>query len=126
MEWRKHRDHMTSQEEKVIYKLIKSNIYRLSEHAKIKMIERDILNEYINDSLRKFEIIELHWKNRTPRVLIRNQREINGYSICLVIDLLHKEIITVYKNKFEDNHYTLDEGIYTIDVNLLDSLKYCR
>jgi hypothetical protein len=126
MEWRKHYTQMNPLEEKRIYKIIKNNAYRLTEHAKTKMIERNILNRDINESLRKFDIIELHWKQNCPRVLIRNQKDINGYSICLVIDLLHNEIVTVYKNKCSDNHYTLDDSIYFTSINLLDSLKCCK
>ena len=62
----------------------------------------------LRDLLNTGEIIEYHTLKGSRRVLIRNIET----GISIVVDLDSKMIVSVWQNKFNDNHKTLDTSSY--------------
>ena len=82
-------------------------------HAKERMQEKSITFRDISNALEDFNVVELHQKGWDTRILLRGKAEDRyGKNTCLSLSLITFRVITVYKNKATDNHYTLQQENY--------------
>jgi len=103
----------------------KLNTFDFTDYAQIRMKERNVEPEDVLKSIYYGKVIEAHNNNsQVIRVLLRHQ--VNEYYICTVIDLFKKSIITVYKNKKEDDHFTLNWSQYEWYVDIVDYISQMK
>jgi hypothetical protein len=117
-ECRKHINDMTFEDVGIIEMLTNQNTYNFCEYALRTLNYRDIPKDYVLDTIRNGNIIEVHIKNNDIRVLKRSLKAYAGYNICVVYGLISKDIITSYKNVVGDNHFNLDLSLYKNEVNI--------
>lgn len=122
-EWRKHYRHMTKWEIKRLQEAINNNQFKHTYYSYTRQHERDISDIAIQKTIKYGNIVEFHYKDGDSRVLLRGMCNTDGYSVCVVLSLSKKEIITIYKNKIMDNHDTLHKEIYD---NKIDIMKYIK
>lgn len=118
---RKHRKQMRPEELANLRKELDALIDDLKfiPYAIKRMEERRITIDEVLSSVRLGEIIEAH--NIIPddiRVLVRHAVKDTTYSVCPVVSLKNKIVVTVYVNETKDNHETLDWSLYNWKVDL--------
>lgn len=123
MNKRKHYTQMSPKELHYLRSEIdKLGTFDFTDYAEVRMKERDVAIEDVLKSIYYGKIIEVHNNNyKVIRVLLRYQ--MNEYYICTVVDLFKKSIITVYKNKKEDDHFTLNWSQYEWYVDIVDYIN---
>jgi hypothetical protein len=114
---------MTKWEVKYLQELINNNKFDYTYYSYIRLNEREIPETSVEKTIKYGNIIEFHYKDGDARVLLRGRSNVDGYSICVVLSLSKKQIITIYKNEFMDNHDTLHNEIYN---NKIDIMKYIK
>lgn len=122
-EWRKHASQMTKYELRRLYQLINNNQFSYTDYSKDRLQTRKIKDSRVQNVIKFGCIIEFHYKNGDYRVLLRSVERANSQSICVVVNLTEKQIITVYQNEITDNHDTLHNEIYD---NRIDIMKYIK
>lgn len=123
-EWRKHSSQMNKSEKQIIRDFVSNGKkYNYTKHAELRKSEKNIADIEVARCISYNDIIEFHFVDDSKRVLLRGKNTENGYHVCVVVDLDTHDIITVYKNRNNDNHFTLDESEYDKSYNLLDYIK---
>lgn len=124
LEVRKHFSHLTSEEKTFLNSfLTKDNKeYRAINHAIIRSKEKIITNESVDRAIHNGKIVEYHYKQGN-RVLVRGNVNEDGYNICVVIDCDTLEILTVFFNKENDAHVTLNKSLYRKNFDVLSMFK---
>lgn len=122
-EWRKHYSQMTKWEIKRIQDAINNSHFTHTEYSLQRTIGRSISELDIQRVIKFGSIIEFHYKDGDLRVLIRGTEKVNHDSVCVVVSINKKHIVTVYKNDCEDNHYTLHKEIYNRSIDLMRYLS---
>ena len=98
---------------KNILKNRKDKSITIIPHAKERMKEKSITFKDVSNALEDFNVIELHQKGWDTRILLRGKAEDRyGKNTCLSLSLITFRVITAYKNKATDNHYTLQQENY--------------
>ena len=126
---KKHIKQMRNTEKTLIKNKLKNlGALELSFHVKEQMIKRNITEEDIYNVMRDYSIIEFHHKindygKDDNRVLIRSNRKVNGYNICLSISLDKTRIITCYGNESKDKHKTIDMKNYDCKCDISKYIK---
>ena len=117
MNQRKHRIQMSQLEidemESYIHKQeVWANIGNiLTRHAKSRMSQWKVNSAEVLGTIRSGKIIEVHC-NAYPDVRALLRKEFGKYAVCVVVSLVRKEVVTVFVNQANDNHYTLDHSQY--------------
>lgn len=125
MERRKHISQMTPQE----ITLLKSKFRNIKEPAYTnyslgRLTQRKIQKKQVVRALRIGELIEYHLVGHHHRVLVRGTASKKGEIVCVVLDTDTKEVVTVFKNKATDHHWTLDSSNYSPKLDILKLLKW--
>ena len=124
MEFRKIYMDMTTQEKTELQKYISIN-YKLGNHAKDRLFQKQITKEQVYDVLKFGHIIEFHYLDGSNRILVRGNNNELGNNVCVVIDIIKGRIVTVYKNNnANDNHKTLNRSQYIRNLDILSLAKY--
>lgn len=126
MSTRKHISQMSKEEEYFLWKkLFGVNVeqWNITGHLLKRLDERggnfeDILSVIFNGT-----IIEYHSINNNNRILVRGKRSFNGSVICAVFEPETRNVITLYWNRFNDNHKTIDMQLYIADLDIVNSWK---
>lgn len=117
---------MTSKEIGEVRKWVnkKRKSYAYGSHTMKRIELRGVTSNEIRGALFHGDIVEVHFKNNFPRVLIRGRgANKQGEVTCVVFDLSTGAVITSYKNQKDDNHATLDTSAYSKDLDVIASLK---
>lgn len=122
-EWRKHTHHMTKWEVKRLQDTINNNKFDYTYYSYIRLNERNIDELSVQKTIKHGQIVEFHFKDGDARVLLRGKANVDGYSICVVLSLTKKQIITIYKNEYYDNHDTLHNELYNKKIDLMKYIK---
>lgn len=109
---RKHRFQMTDKE---IYEL-ESYIHNVSTwfntpHQAWRAKRRAVPPSEVLDTIKSGQIIEIH-NNNAPDIRAVMRKDFYRDSVCVVVSLVYRRIITVYTNSLDDQHYTLDASKY--------------
>jgi hypothetical protein len=112
VEWQKLYKDMTTWERRKISNIINNNEFRFNTYSWSRLRERSINKSDVYKTINNYEIIEYHFKNFQHRILIRGKEVVNNKIICVVLDLVEKTIVTVYKNDIDDIHESLHQNWY--------------
>lgn len=120
IEGRKHRSQMTTEEIDVLEYLLFAMSGWIIESALIhaKNKGRKITHEEVEDAIKTGEVIEI---NTLGRVLVRSKK-----GICVVVDLRHRVVITVWWNHPNDTHKRLNLAQYTWNIDVIAYLHRLR
>lgn len=118
--WKKHISQMNKQEEEFLRNMIDSKkVKTFSKHLLKRKNERDIDEKDILSIFSDYSIIEYNRVKKSHRCLIRGNKSVKGYNICLSIDIFDGVICTVYKNENTDHHKSINMSNY----NILDGIN---
>ena len=122
---RKHYSQMNKDESLFLFQeALKVHNWELDGHIKKKMNERGMIHkEEVVDILRFGELIEFHLRNGKSRILVRGSRTYYNFVPCAVFELKTGKIITLYWNKEDDNHRTIDMSRYNAELDVLDTYR---
>ena len=120
MEIRKYYLDFKTQEERILNTYLNKN-YKLTNYTIFRKKDRIITSDEIQRAIHNCKIIEFHYKD-SNRILVRGNKNENGYNICAVLNLDDSTIVTVYYNKINDNHCTLNTCNYSAYVNICSML----
>ena len=84
-----------------------TSLYRLSAHAKNRMVEKGITSSDIRSLLSDSYLVEVGDETGALCALWRTTE-----GVCGVLDLDHRQIKTVFRNDPNDNHASLDYSKY--------------
>lgn len=119
-ECRKHISQMTSED--IIFLKNKVRVKgkpQLTDYCKDKMKLRGIKEWQVKKAIKEGELIEYHYVNPfEQRVLLRGTPNKRGNVVCVVYDVHTRDVVTVYYNKFNDNHKTLNMDRYLEDIDI--------
>lgn len=117
---RKHWVQMSDAEfDRVVAEVKQVRSLELSTHAAERCVEKGISDSDIARAFRKHRVVEAHINDPNDlRVVLRGKPNRNNVCVCIVISLLHHEVVTVYPNHKDDNHRTIDWGNYLWDTDL--------
>lgn len=119
---RKHFTQMTSEEKGYLSRKIDTAMLRYSKHNNIRMEDREIEKEDIQETLKSFEIINFRMESLTSQsVTIRSRKKIEGNYIHLVIGIPDGKIITCYKHPYPDDK--ADLSIYNDKLDIRNLVK---
>lgn len=120
---KKHVRHMTKAEMNyLISKARTAQDVKVTKYTKERLKQRGGTKEDILHVLRNGYLIEYHKKDGKNRVLLRGVKRFLNDVLCVVFELDTNQIITVYWNRYDDNHYTLNESAYNRYVNILKEI----
>jgi hypothetical protein len=116
---RKHRFQMSDQEiariERHVHAIPSwSNV----EHALHRMVEKGVTPEQVLRTLECGYVVEVH-NNIADDIRCVFRRNSGWNSICVCVSLTKKYVVTVWKNKVDDNHSTLNPRKYQWKADLL-------
>lgn len=111
---KRHRFQMTAEETQAIESHVRSlNVREMVSHASERCAQKGVKAEDAVRALTCGQAIEIH--NEVPgdvRVVMRWTPTGNQNSACVVVSLVQRRIITVWPNRWNDNHSTLDRSQY--------------
>jgi hypothetical protein len=122
---RKHNSQFSKDEKGFLHGFLRANVGKVNSvkvHFEDRATERHFTFEDALETIKSGLIVEVH-NDRKPdvRVLVRGK---NG--TCVVVSLVTWEVITVYYNDPEDNHYGLNYNLYRWQVNAVNLVKELR
>lgn len=88
----------------------------ITQYAMKRLRQRQITVVDIRAAIREGELIEYHSNEEEgwERCLLRCDTTAIARSVCVVVDLTTRDIVTVYENAADDNHRTLRTGEYLL------------
>src|SRR5271165_4786314 len=108
---RKHTNQMSQAERQAIRSAVLSlPVQSVIQHAKDRMAQKHVTPEQAMLAIQSGQVIELHNDAGTLRTLLRV--DLQSTSVCVVLDLDRRAIITVWRNAVNDTHRTLDLSAY--------------
>lgn len=135
---KKHLTQMSNVEKKFVWERIKSrramvnhrNI-QVNGHAKERMSNRPrfnvdlpiIIDTIKNSRFYEYKIIREGDTIVDERVLLRSDKVYNGSNLVLVYSIKKNRVITLWANKSDDNHSTLDLSSYNEDMKIVGVVK---
>lgn len=122
-EWRKLQKHFNKWEGKRINEIIHNNCFKFNTYSENRIKGRNISEIDVMRTIKYGNIVEFHFKNNSPRVLVRGKEIVKGESICVVLDVRAMRVVTVYKNDFTDSHLTLHKELYRSNIDLMKYLN---
>lgn len=123
MEWRKHYTSMSKRELDLISIKIRSCNFEYSEHLYEMIYERNIGEKDVNSTIKHGSVVEFHYVDGDCRILIRGNKIIEGSVVCVVLSINKENIITAYKNRYLDEHFTLQQELYDDEKDLLKYIE---
>lgn len=96
-----------------------------NNHVVDRIRQKHITMDEVLLAVAQGEYIEFHVYGNRPRVLVRHKRQNQSNDVCVVFDVKTGRIITAYTNDSSDNHKTLREELYNMELNVLTTLKEC-
>ena len=122
---RKHSSMMDKYEIRMIRKTINKRMNQIecglifSRHSQERMVERkvkikDVMNVFENYTIVEFTNDCINGEN-LHRVVLRGKQDIDGYNIVLSYCFEKNAVVTVWKNKVDNNHENLNKKLYTLD-----------
>jgi hypothetical protein len=118
----KHGKHISPVEREFLAgKIGNGEKWNYSSHVFDKVIERGTKQNDIFAAFNDYAIVEYHTKANEPRILIRDNVNVGGQNICLILAPISRTIITAYFNDANDNHRTLDMTKYTKKIDVIES-----
>jgi hypothetical protein len=104
--------------------------YHVLNKSCISFKNEDV-KEIINNN--EFNIISYDFLTYDIRALIRGTKSYNSINqkgqkekvnYCIVLSLLHNEIVTIYYNKIKDNHKNINWNLYKgNNINIIDKIN---
>jgi len=91
-------------------------------HAASRMVQKDVSEREIENCLKYGHAIEVHNEASNLRIVLRHDYGRPKVGVCLVLELGTNAIITVWKNKGNDGHKTLDKWQYQWNIDLVKLL----
>lgn len=127
MSTRKHFKQMSPREKEVLREAVDSlgisDITDFRNHSLQRLVEKRISAEDVLNAVRFGSVIEAHSKVRGDiRVLLRQPTK-RGSSVCAVVSLRDRDIVTAYENDNKDKHFTIDWSEYKWQVDLVLEVK---
>lgn len=129
---RKHVTQMSSSEKDLIrrrFKAVKN--WEITDHVNDRIVEKNysITTDDFLDLMKNGEIVEYEQKlffnanKLSELVVLKHVRDRGGIKdkLHLVFDLSDNRIVTVWINSYDDNHDTLDMGIYSKGLKVGES-----
>jgi hypothetical protein len=118
---RKHRTAMSPAEieysETLVHGITEWNL--MTHHAAERMEQKHIAKQSVVDTLKYGAVIEV---NSLGRILIRLMKgKMKG--TCVVVSPKDKSVVTVWYNRGNDNHATVDMSQYGWDVDVITFLR---
>jgi hypothetical protein len=83
--------------------------WQLNSHAVRMLRQRNIQIDDVKETIRTGSLVEYNTDFGTRHILLRGES-----GVCVVVDLDLKEVATVYANRPEDNHKTLNLSRYLL------------
>lgn len=122
---RKHSYMMDKYEIRMIRKVLNKRMNEIecglifSKHSQERMLERkvrikDIMNVFENYTIVEFTNDEINGEN-LHRVVLRGKQNIDGFNIVLSYCFEKNAVVTVWKNRVDNNHENLNIKLYTLD-----------
>jgi hypothetical protein len=128
---KKHYSQMTKDEKDSLFARLRGiKGWKLSNHSLDRLVEKNIHATYydIVSTIHKSRIIEYHivkMKEKDvnindERVLLRSNAVVNGdYNLHVVYSITRKKIVSVWINKVDDIHSTIDMRDYDKNVKII-------
>ena len=122
---RKHSSMMDKYEIRMIRKTINKRMNEIecglifSRHSQERMVERkvkikDVMNVFENYTIVEFTNDEINGEN-LHRVVLRGKQNIDGFNVVLSYCFEKNAVVTVWKNRVDNNHENLNKKLYTLD-----------
>lgn len=122
---RKHASTMDKYEIRMIRKVLNKRMNEIecglifSRHSQERMIERkvkikDVMNVFENYTIVEFTNDCINGEN-LHRVVLRGRQNIDGFNIVLSYCFEKNAVVTVWKNRVDNNHEKLNIKLYTLD-----------
>lgn len=122
---RKHSSMMDKYEIRMIRKAINKRMNQIecglvfSRHSQERMIERkvkikDVMNVFENYTIVEFTNDEINGEN-LHRVVLRGKQNIDNFNIVLSYCFEKNAVVTVWKNRVDNNHENLNKKLYTLE-----------
>ena len=122
---RKHSSMMDKYEIRMIRKVLNKRMNEIecglifSKHSQERMLERkvrikDVMNVFENYTIVEFTNDEINGEN-LHRVVLRGKQNIDGYNVVLSYCFEKNAVVTVWKNRVDNNHENLNIKLYTLD-----------
>jgi hypothetical protein len=121
---RKHQSQMTQAEQQALLSAVRVRVPGIGfgPHAEDRMREKRITRDEVIRALSYGKVIEAH--NNRPselRVLVRGK--VGGKAVCAVVSLTTNQIVTTYRNDWNDNHGQANvDAAYTWKADLVNVL----
>lgn len=123
---RKHIKQMSKEEIAFVHGFLRGHASKLSTRGQVHFYDRAAERKFTADDAKAAAaqglVVEIH-NDKSPdvRVLVRNKQ-----GTCVVVSLVHLEIVTVYYNAPTDKHETLNWGAYRWNENVVNLIKSLR
>jgi hypothetical protein len=101
----------------------KMNCEAIGLHAVGRMAQKNVNAREIGNALRYGQAIELHNESGEWRVLLRHESGRPRVAVCVVFAIERGEVVTVWKNRGDDKHSTLDLSAYKFGFNVCAVLQ---
>lgn len=122
---RKHSSMMDKYEIRMIRKVLNKRMNEIecglifSKHSQERMLERkvrikDVMNVFENYTIVEFTNDEINGEN-LHRVVLRGKQNIDGYNVVLSYCFEKNAVVTVWKNRVDNNHENLNIKLYTLE-----------
>ena len=109
---RKHASQMTQAERQFVEGVIHGSAnWQVVSHATVKAQQRKVSHTEVLETLKTGSVIEVH-QNAYPDIRALVRKTFATYSVCVVVSLISKRIITNYINSANDHHATLNTSEY--------------
>lgn len=81
--------------------------WQYTDHACERMLEKGIRDQHVVHAIAHGTLITFDYSGKLKSVLLRDR-----FGTCVVVCLNFRNIMTVYKNRADDHHKTLDRTQY--------------
>lgn len=123
MECRKHISQMSSTELQLLEEFTEGREYVYTPYSFSRIKDRKIKDEWVRETIKTGNIIEVHFKGYDIRILKRSKWNYNHQAICVVYSIVDDLIVTAYCNYYWDSHETLDESNYNSKLDIIKMIR---
>ena len=97
--------------------------YEFTPYSMERAITRGVTTHEVMKTIIEGEIMEVHFKDESVRVLIRGCANKRNMDTCVVVDLCECSIVTVYQNDSTDRHYSLNTSLYDESLDIFTLMR---
>lgn len=116
---RKHFTQMTTEETKFLAARVQATkTWGFTNHARVRMTERHASGFDVLKAIAQFDVIEANF-DRGSKVLVRGKGQVDGKQVCAVLAPEDHRVVTVYFNRANDKHSTINMNAYEASVDVL-------